>query len=189
MKTKHVILRQIDTPRPGRPRGTVRGGGVFSAKPARAESLKIEYDDITVPRAAEIARNKGIAAVAPVVPMKLIAPVATDKTPAATETAWGIKAVGADTSPFDGDGVIVAVLDTGIDPNHPAFAGVNLIRRNFTTEIDNDILGHGTHCAGTIFGRDVNGKRIGVAPGVKTALIGKILGDGGRWKRCSTGRY
>ena len=179
MKTKHVILRQIEAPKTGRPGGTLRGGGGFTAKPAGGESLKIEYDEITAPRAAEIARNKGIAAIAPVIPMKLIAPVATDKKPAATETAWGVKAVGADTSPFDGDGVIIAVLDTGIDADHPAFKGVNLIRRNFTTEVENDIHGHGTHCAGTIFGRDINGKRIGVAPGIKTALIGKILGEGG----------
>ena len=31
----------------------------------------------------------------------------------------------------------------------------------------------------TMFGRLVNGTRIGVAPGVKKALIGKILGPGG----------
>jgi len=179
MKTKHVILRQIGTPGTGRPKGAMRGGGGVSARPVSADSVKIEYEEITAPRAAEIARNRDVTAIAPVVPMKLIAPVAIDITPAATETAWGVKAVGADTSPFDGDGIIVAVLDTGIDQAHPAFAGVNLIRRNFTTEVENDIVGHGTHCAGTIFGRDVNGKRIGIARGVKTALIGKILGDGG----------
>jgi subtilisin family serine protease len=71
------------------------------------------------------------------------------------------------------------VLDTGIDPTHPAFAGLRLIRKNFTTETEDDQHGHGTHCAGTIFGRDVNNKRIGVAHGVKTAVIGKILGEGG----------
>ena len=179
MKTKHVILRQIETPKTGRTGGAVRGRGGFTAKPSASASIKIEYDDVTAPRAAEIARNKDIAAIAPVVPMKLIAPVAIDNTPASVETAWGVQAVGADTSPFDGDGVIVAVLDTGIDPAHPAFTGVNLIRKNFTSEVDNDINGHGTHCAGTIFGRNVSGKRIGVAPGIKTALIGKILGEGG----------
>jgi subtilisin family serine protease len=42
-----------------------------------------------------------------------------------------------------------------------------------------DKNGHGTHCAGTIFGREVEGTRIGVAPGVTTAFVGKVLGDDG----------
>ena len=33
--------------------------------------------------------------------------------------------------------------------------------------------------AGTIFGTDVNGMRIGVAKGVKKVLIGKVLGNSG----------
>jgi subtilisin family serine protease len=111
-------------------------------------------------------------------PMKLIEPL-TDEgqaQPAAGTPTWGVNAVGAATSPFTGNGVVVAVLDTGIDPSHSAFAGVTLVQKNFTTEGPNDQHGHGTHCAGTIFGRYVSGTRIGVAPGVKTALIGKVLG-------------
>lgn len=186
MKIKHVILRQIVTPKPpkpGKPSMRTRGGGIRGTVPesAEIEPVRFEYDEITAQRAAEIARKDDIAAVAPVIPMKLIAPVKNDKddTSLSDESVWGIQAVGADTSPWDGDGIIVAVLDTGIDPDHPAFNGVNLVRRNFTTESDDDIVGHGTHCAGTIFGRNVNGNRIGVAPGVKKAVIGKILGDGG----------
>jgi subtilisin family serine protease len=90
-----------------------------------------------------------------------------------------VQAVGADTSPFTGNGIVVAVLDTGIDPNHPAFAGVDLVRKNFTNAGDDDDHGHGTHCAGTIFGRDVNNTRIGIARGVKKAMIGKVLGGNG----------
>jgi subtilisin family serine protease len=71
------------------------------------------------------------------------------------------------------------VLDTGIDPQHAAFQGVNLVQKNFTTEVDNDLNGHGTHCAGTIFGQDVDNLRIGVAKNVQRALIGKVLGAGG----------
>jgi subtilisin family serine protease len=113
--------------------------------------------------------------------MKLIAPVAMNvgADPLDAGATWGVKAVGADTSPFSGDGVVVAVLDTGIDPTHPAFEGVTLERRNFTTAPPDDEHGHGTHCAGTIFGRAVDGSRIGVAPGVKKAMIGKVLGAGG----------
>ncbi|GCE44125.1 Subtilisin [Rhodococcus wratislaviensis] len=158
-----------------------RGG----AGPAAAQSdarIVVEVDALTVRRAAEVSRHRDVEAVAPVVPMKLIAPVSLTvaANPAFASRAWGIQAVGADTSPFSGDGVTVAVLDTGIDPSHPTFGGIELVRHNFTSESEDDIHGHGTHCAGTIFGRDVDGKRIGVAPGVRTALIGKVLGqDGG----------
>jgi subtilisin family serine protease len=129
-------------------------------------------------------------------PMMLIEPVpASDPVPAAPaagDVAWGIKAVGAATSPFTGRGVTVAVLDTGIDRGHPAFADVEIIPRNFTggDPLDvKDTNGHGTHCAGTIFGRAVklegqkgHGTRIGVAPWITKAVIGKVLGPGG----CST---
>jgi subtilisin family serine protease len=113
--------------------------------------------------------------------MKLIDPVDSNAVNAAEteDVTWGVRAVGTLESPFDGTGITVAVLDTGIDPNHPAFADVELVRRNFTSEGDDDQHGHGTHCAGTIFGKDVNGKRIGIAPNVDRALIGKVLGEGG----------
>ncbi|MFD6675343.1 S8 family serine peptidase [Rhodococcus zopfii] len=115
----------------------------------------------------------------PAMPMKLVEPT-EQLTAAADRVAWGIDAVGAVTSPCSGAGIVPAVLDTGIDPAHPAFDGVDLVMKDFTgggTALDKH--GHGTHCAGTIFGRDVDGVRIGVAPGVQRAVIGKVLGPGG----------
>src|SRR3954470_18254555 len=174
MSVKHVVLRS-----------TSGGGleGMPTAGPATlAPKLSVDVQLETLQRgeAAELERQKGVIGVAPVIPMRLIAPidVAAVAAPAAG-TTWGVQAVKADTSPFDGDGIIPAVLDTGIDPNHPALAGVNLIRKNFTNASDDDEHGHGTHCAGTIFGRDVSGTRIGVARGVKQAVIGKVLGGNG----------
>jgi subtilisin family serine protease len=87
--------------------------------------------------------------------------------------------VGADTSPFTGIWAILCVLDTGIDAAHPAFAGVEVVQKDFTGEGDGDSHGHGTHCAGTILGRDVDGMRIGVARGASKVLIGKVLGASG----------
>jgi subtilisin family serine protease len=174
LRTKHVILRRGDGPRE---RGTA---GPSSFAPDEA-AVSVEVESLTAGRAAEVSRRADVEAVAPVIPMRLIGPVTLDEAvePAASSVAWGLPAVGADTSPFTGDGVTVAVLDTGIDPSHPAFEGVELVRRNFTGEGDDDEHGHGTHCAGTIFGRDVNGKRIGVARGVRKAVIGKVLGRRG----------
>jgi subtilisin family serine protease len=177
MKEKHIILR---TPRRATRDpflGPIPSFGV--AEPAAGMTLEI--DELERREIPVLTRDQDVVAVAPAMPMKLIEPldVSADAQPAAGSVEWGIQAVGADTSPFTGDGVVPAVLDTGIDPNHSAFAGVTLVRKNFTSESDNDQHGHGTHCAGTIFGRDTSGTRIGVARGVKKALIGKVLGQGG----------
>jgi subtilisin family serine protease len=125
---------------------------------------------------AELARDPEVVASAPAMPTRLIRPL---DAAAACGEPWGVGAVGAGASAFDGSGVVVAVLDTGIDSGHPAFAGVTIDPRDFTGDGMADAQGHGTHCAGVIFGRDVDGQRIGIARGIKRALIGKVLGDDG----------
>ena len=40
-----------------------------------------------------------------------------------------------------------------------------------------DINGHGTHCLGTVLGRDMDGVRIGVARGVTDVLVAKVIED------------
>ena len=126
----------------------------------------------------DAARDPDVLGVARSMPTALIAPQEGAAVAAGAPT-WGVVAVGADQSTADGAGVVPCVLDTGIDRNHPAFAGVNLVEKDFTGSGNGDVQGHGSHCAGTIFGRDVEGTRIGVAPGVTDALIGKVLGDDG----------
>jgi len=79
---------------------------------------------------------------------------------------------------YDGSGVTVAVLDTGIDVNHPDFAGQIGGTQSFVPgEGVTDINGHGTHVASTIVGTGAasGGDYKGVAPGADL-LVGKVLG-------------
>ena len=81
---------------------------------------------------------------------------------------------------FTGKGVNVAVLDTGLDADHPDLAGKVAGSRDFTGEGTNDTIGHGTHVASTIVGSGAasNGRYKGVAPDAKL-LVGKVLGQEG----------
>ncbi|ESZ10160.1 S8 family serine peptidase [Mesorhizobium sp. L48C026A00] len=97
----------------------------------------------------------------------------------AGDYAWGIEAVGALDAPGSGAGVKVAVLDTGIDKAHETFRDKTIVEQDFTGEGSGDRNGHGTHCAATFFGGNVSNVRIGVAPGVSDAFIGKVLRDDG----------
>jgi subtilisin family serine protease len=142
-----------------------------------SEKAKVEVADLTPREVIDLNRDEGVAVVAPVMPITLIQPLAA--TTADPGPAWGIEAVGASNTAFDGKGVVVCVLDTGIDNEHVAFAGVTLVEQDFSGSGNGDRQGHGTHCAGTVFGRDVAGVRIGVARGVEKALIGKVLADDG----------
>jgi len=78
---------------------------------------------------------------------------------------------------YNGSGISVSVLDTGIDPNHPDFTGKTIIWRDFINGQPNpyDDHGHGTHCAGIVAGMGQgNAVYRGVAPGVETLIICKI---------------
>jgi|LNFM01.1.fsa_nt_gb subtilisin family serine protease len=181
----YIVLRdrsntRLSTPMAGG-RGRMRG---FERIEAAAPPIAtVEVGPLSGRDLLDRQRDPEVRAIAPSMPIKLIkATEATgiDATAAAAAPVWGISAVKADTSPFGGGGVTVCVLDTGIDAGHVAFQGVNITQMDFSSSGNGDAQGHGTHCAGTIFGRNVDGKRIGVAPGVTKALIGKVLGNDGR---------
>ncbi|GAA1657227.1 hypothetical protein MMUR_25790 [Mycolicibacterium murale] len=157
------------------------GASVFEALTPPADITVDVEEQLDRQTLHTILNDPTVVSFAPAMPITLVQPL--EATPGFSDDAavtWGVEAVGATSSPFTGHGVTVAVLDTGIDAGHPAFAGIELVQKDFTgSGSAHDTQGHGTHCAGTIFGRDVDGVRIGVARGVQRALIGKVLGPGG----------
>jgi subtilisin family serine protease len=135
---------------------------------------------VTDPNVAKAAAQAGATVMRlPRMPIRLI-PQASQEQDAAVGEPWGISAMGADRWNLLGEGVCVAVLDSGIDANHPAFAGLITEDnyKDFTGNGKQDNIGHGTHCAGIIFGRPIDDRRIAVAPGIKNVLIGKIADVG-----------
>ncbi|MER5281701.1 S8 family serine peptidase [Streptomyces sp. NPDC002809] len=82
---------------------------------------------------------------------------------------------------YDGKGTKVAVLDTGIDEDHPDVKDRILETRSFIPgeEVD-DRNGHGTHVASTIAGSGAasDGANKGVAPEAGL-LVGKVLSNEG----------
>ncbi|WP_116948535.1 S8 family serine peptidase [Jiangella endophytica] len=82
---------------------------------------------------------------------------------------------------FTGDGVTVAVLDTGIDSTHPDLAGKVVAEANFSaSDSTTDRFGHGTHVASIVAGTGAasDGQRRGIA--YEADLINvKVLDDGG----------
>ena len=145
------------------------------------ESWHVEHVKAKPHEMADLHNDARTVSITPAMPMCLIEPLALDsEVDTSGKVAWGVGAVEADRSRFTGEGVSVAVLDTGIMSTHPAFKGVPLLVQNFTTDASaDDGNGHGTHVAGTIAGREVNGMRIGVAGDLERLIIGKVLSDEG----------
>ncbi len=180
MKRKFIILHLQETTQVRTIAG-IKGIGakksvpMRSAKSNKVQKMAIDIEELTPEEAKKIADKKSVISIARSIPMKLIHPLKSSNS-STSKISWGIRAVKAEGSPYNGKGIKVAVLDTGIDSQHEAFKGIEIITKDFTGEGNRDFDGHGTHCAGTIFGRDENKKRIGVAQGVSTAIIGKVIG-------------
>jgi len=79
-------------------------------------------------------------------------------------------------SGYDGSGIVISIIDTGIDLNHPDLEGQIIGGYDFVDndEIPEDTNGHGTQVAGIIAS---NGNLKGIAPNSKI-LMYKVSEDG-----------
>jgi len=80
-----------------------------------------------------------------------------------------------------GTDIKVAIVDTGLDPDHPDFAGRIMAGKSFVGDSFVDDNGHGTHVAGITAGSGAksNGKYVGVAPEALLYIAKVLRGDGG----------
>lgn len=96
---------------------------------------------------------------------------------------WGVSLVQAPSlwAKTKGEGIKVAILDTGIDYRHPDLSRNFKMGVNLTTNNPDDVMdrqGHGTHCAGIVAGSDNDIGIVGIAPEAELYIM-KVLGDNG----------
>ena len=102
------------------------------------------------------------------------------------ENLWGFEAINTRDAwrVTRGKGIVVAVIDTGVDGTHSDLAGKVLEGRSTVTNKkliageNSDSGGHGTHVAGIIAASENGSGVVGVAPEAKILPV-QVLGDGG----------
>ncbi|MGG1571608.1 S8 family peptidase [Fictibacillus sp. NRS-1165] len=103
------------------------------------------------------------------------------------EVPEGVKMIGAPhlwDQGYKGEGIVVAVLDTGCQMDHPDLISSVIDGKNFTTDYGGntgmyaDNNGHGTHVAGTIAAVQNGQGVVGVAPAAKLLICKVLRGDG-----------
>ena len=96
---------------------------------------------------------------------------------------WGLHATHVVRSPasrWTGRGIRIAILDTGVDLTHRDLAARVAATRSFASECPvQDVIGHGTHCAGIAAGfEDPHHRRYGIACDAEV-YVGRVFDDRG----------
>jgi subtilisin family serine protease len=127
-----------------------------------------------------VARLEALAGASFVRTIRIDRPIAATVDPTASSIGarWVNDALG-----FDGNGIGVAIIDSGVTGTHDDLGGNRVV--HFVDFVDlqpqpHDGYGHGTHVAGVIAGSgyDSGGARRGIAPGAHLVVL-KTLNDDG----------
>ena len=114
----------------GGPASTVGPGNVGGTRSiSQGGEIQIGVETLEKRDIADIRRDPEVESIAPAIPISLIEPLAgcVDSDIAADDSStWGVEATKADQSPFTGQGITVAVLDTGIDAEHSALSLIHI---------------------------------------------------------------
>ena len=165
---------------------------------ANAVLAEVDTDEVSIERVTEI---KGVdrahANFELTVPETQQESASADNVRSADyNTTYGLDQINA-TEVWDeyntmGEGVGVAVLDTGVDPDHP---DIDIDPDNFVEATEDgvenvdpyDSSDHGTHVSGTVVGGNASGEYIGVAPGAELYHGLVIPGGGGSFAQVANG--
>jgi subtilisin family serine protease len=172
LKVLPLIVRYAGKPPAAAPKGAVRDEslGSISATALRADKRT------TATFWRELQRSKGVERVW--LDRKVRASLDRSVPQIGAPQVW--------VKGFDGKGVRIAVVDTGVDPTHPDLAGKIVASENFSEAAEAvDHFGHGTHVASIAAGTGaagtgaaVDGKYKGVAPAAEL-ISAKVLDDSG----------
>lgn len=140
-------------------------------------NLGIVLGTVDIEGLANLQASDDVAAICGTPQISLIRPQAVAAADASAGVTWGIAHLGVPTlwqQGLTGKDVTIAHLDTGVDATHPTLRNaiakfaefeLSLGQRITPDPTPHDSGEHGTHTAGTIAGRPIAGKHIGVAPG------------------------
>jgi subtilisin len=152
----------------------------FDARHEYRRALKGFAAELSAADVRDLRRDPGVAMVTPDLPVHALAATPLGAGESVPTGVARIEAAGPREA-HEASTFAVAVLDTGVDLDHPdlvAEDGENCVG-SASADDDN---GHGTHVAGTIAARNQGAGVVGVAPGTKVYAV-KVLNSagGGSW--------